>query len=801
MIITISKNAGFCSGVRKAVNLANDLSKTENICTYGDLIHNKHVINNLNSKGVFSIDNLAKVKENQTVLIRTHGIPKNDYVFLNENKIKYYDATCPFVKNIHRIVKKEYDANRKIIIIGDATHPEIIGINSWANNSAIIINDNNFVIENLDEKYSVVVQTTYSSSKYDTIKKTLSGICKNVVFFNTICYTTKERQDEAELLSKEHDCVLVIGDKKSANTNKLLEITKKHCLNSHLISDIEDLDDIKKQKIKKLAIVAGASTSDELIQEVKSIMSETQNPKNDLVEEKDIKSETKTQETKSVEKAENIDSNLDSKILKKSDRTYPKPRKDSTNKVKVIMATDEDIKVQINPMYEGSIPKDEISIDENFVYNPKDYVEGQELKAKLIKFDPYTLSIKRIEEEAEKAKKALEMLTSNNFKIKITKIAGDTTSFRDNSKNKNDEKTPKEDGRNHKGLIGYKHGIEVFIPRSQIKLGFVKGSLRDYVGKELEVKCLPIIEKVVEKDAETGDTIETTYIKPIEEFIKETQEKGKRIRNIRASARIVLEEELAKKQELFWENVFEGAKVEGTVKRFTEFGAFVRVFDFDCLAHISDLSHIKIKSADEVLELDKKYEFLVLRVDKSNGRVGLGYKQLQKSPIEIAKDKYPIGTVLEGKVQRIFKFGIFVELEPGVDGLVPIGEVSHKWVEDPESLFKKDEVVKVEVIDFNDNKLTLSIKSLLVAPEQNEAEGQTETANDPTNDTKTSKPKKSISNDKFNITKASFDRKKSSRRTNQDNQNVEPVTHIDETQTSTTLGDLFKDILDDIKKD
>ena len=144
----------------------------------------------------------------------------------------------------------------------------------------------------------------------------------------------------------------------------------------------------------------------------------------------------------------------------------------------------------------------------------------------------------------------------------------------------------------------------------------------------------------------------------------------------------------------------------------TDFGAFVSVYNYDCLAHVSDLSHHKISNPAEVLEIGKTYEFVILKADRESGRVSLGYKQLQKKPYEIAAEKYPVGSVVTGKVTGVFKYGIFVLIEQDVDGLVPVSEMANHYVKDPADLYKVGDEVTAKVIKFSDNKITLSIKAI-----------------------------------------------------------------------------------------
>lgn len=249
-------------------------------------------------------------------------------------------------------------------------------------------------------------------------------------------------------------------------------------------------------------------------------------------------------------------------------------------------------------------------------------------------------------------------------------------------------------GFNKGGLTASMGTYSVFVPAKEIRMGYVK-ELDKYVGKKLRLKALEI-------------------------------KKSDRKKEIIASQRVILEEEKAardqakaEKEAEFFANVHVGDVVEGKVERVTNFGAFVSVNGFDCLAHISDLSWSGVKNVTDVLEIGKKYEFKVLKVDEENKKVSIGYKQLQPQPWDLVADKYAEGDVVHGKVVRIVPFGAFVEIENGVDGLVHVSQISHEWLENPTSVLTIGEEIdaKILVLDPANKKMTLSIKALLPEPE------------------------------------------------------------------------------------
>jgi len=265
--VIIGKNSGFCFGVKRAVNTALEMAD-KNVCVLGKLIHNDNVIFDLEKKGVYTINSIEEAN-NRTVIIRTHGEAKAVFEKAEKLGINVIDCTCPFVKDIQNKVVEFYQKGYKIVIVGKADHPEIIGINGWIDNSALITENPDDVINLSEKKICVVVQTTYSNEKFDNFVKKIESLSnKKLEIFKTICYTTIRRQAETEDLSKNCDAIVVIGGKESSNTDKLFELAKKHQKNVFRIYDPQVFDTNKLKKYRKVGIVCGASTPIEQAQKV-----------------------------------------------------------------------------------------------------------------------------------------------------------------------------------------------------------------------------------------------------------------------------------------------------------------------------------------------------------------------------------------------------------------------------------------------------------------------------------------------------------------------------------------------------
>ena len=275
MEIRLAKSAGFCFGVKRAVEqVYTQADSGKKIYTYGPIIHNEEVVKDLENKGVQVIDeqNLEQVNDG-TVIIRSHGVEKAVCDRILEQGLECVDATCPFVKRIHKVVEKESAAGKQIVIIGSAVHPEVIGIKGWSSTPVAVIETEeeaeDFVPEN-DREICVVSQTTFNYIKFHKIVEKLTKKGYNVSVVNTICNATEERQTEAREIAREADVMIVIGGKQSSNTRKLYEICAKECEHTYFIQTLADLKVDLPKSVGLVGITAGASTPNNIIEEVQN---------------------------------------------------------------------------------------------------------------------------------------------------------------------------------------------------------------------------------------------------------------------------------------------------------------------------------------------------------------------------------------------------------------------------------------------------------------------------------------------------------------------------------------------------
>ncbi|MGL2529048.1 4-hydroxy-3-methylbut-2-enyl diphosphate reductase [Helicobacter pylori] len=272
MEIKMAKDYGFCFGVKRAIQIA---EKNQNSLIFGSLIHNAKEINRLEKNFNVKIEeDPKKIPKNKSVIIRTHGIPKQDLEYLKNKGVKITDATCPYVIKPQQIVESMSKEGYQIVLFGDINHPEVKGVISYATNQALVINSLEELQEKkLQRKVALVSQTTKQTLKLLQIASYLVERCTEVRIFNTICNATSYNQKAALDLSKEVDIMIVVGGKTSSNTKQLLSIAKQHCKDSYLVEDENELE-LAWFKDKKLCgITAGASTPDWIIENVKQKIS------------------------------------------------------------------------------------------------------------------------------------------------------------------------------------------------------------------------------------------------------------------------------------------------------------------------------------------------------------------------------------------------------------------------------------------------------------------------------------------------------------------------------------------------
>ena len=443
----------------------------------------------------------------------------------------------------------------------------------------------------------------------------------------------QNRQDSCIELAKKSDIMVIIGSKNSSNTQKLYNVSKKHCIKTYFVENIEDLPLKQIEKCNKIGITAGASTPERIIEEVISIMCEI------------------TKET-----------NLMNDYMDEIEKSLRLPRGGEIVNGKVHQVTENEVIVNLGCKKDGIIPKEEVSLEEGQKLSDV-FSEGDEVQAKVIKTDDgdggILLSKKKLEvnehwNEIINAFENKELVT-----VKITRAVNG-------------------------GVIGAYKEVTGFIPLSQLSDKYVEDPA-EFIGQEMEVKITRV-----------------------------DQRRGK----IVFSRRAVLNEEKEKKLAEIWANIHVDDIVEGKVMRFTDYGAFVDIGGIDGLLHISEISWGKLRHPQEVLQIGDTVKVKVLSMNEEKGKISLGLKQTMPEPWSVIDEKYEVGQVVTGKVVQIKEYGAFVELEPGLDGLVHISEIAHKRVNDINEELTIGQEVSAKILDIDKDKkrISLSIKAT-TAPE------------------------------------------------------------------------------------
>lgn len=698
MRVIVAKNAGFCFGVRRAVELARKEARQRGrVYTWGKLIHNESVIRDLGAEGILPVETLDNLQAGDTLIIRAHGAPPSLFENCAARGIRTVDATCPFVERIHPIVAEAAEKGIPVYIAGKRTHPEVIGTAGWGRGKAVVLETPQEAERaEAGAMGCLVAQTTLSERTFDEIAAVLKRRIPELVVHNTICRTTRTRQEEAEAMSLRCTKMLVLGSGGSANTAALADLCKIHCSDTKMIDDIGKipleifkLDDI-------IGLVTGASTPDPMIREVIQGMSELEKTTietNEAEAPAEVVAETTEQaveeavvaveepvvaaEEKAEEAAEQVAEEAAAEA-KETVETVVEEVKEAAAPVKdaaedfeqaidssirrirpgqivtgtVIGITDSEVLVNVGYKSDGYIPRAEFSADPNAEIDVK---EGDEIDVEVVKVNDGEGNV---------------LLSRKNVQSK--KFWDDLMA--EETEGKSFETVVKEVVKG--GLIAeMEGGVRAFIPASHVSTKYVE-NLSEYVGKAVKVKVLEI---------------------------------DKQRKRIVASIKQVLLDEAAAREQEKWDSLVVGSKIHGIVRRITDFGAFVDIGGLDGLVHVTDAAWGRVKHPSDVLSVNQEIDVLVLGVDKEKKRISLGYKQLQPKPWTMAGEKYPVGSIVEGKVVRIVPFGAFVALEPTIDGLIHISQVATRRIEKVEDELKVGDIVRCKVLEVNPEAKRISL--------------------------------------------------------------------------------------------
>jgi 4-hydroxy-3-methylbut-2-enyl diphosphate reductase len=670
MEIIKAERAGFCFGVANAVDKTFEILENNKesrfVFSYGELIHNDRVIRKLSDLGmkvIKSVDEIIALTsgnpEKATVIIRAHGISPEEMHKIEQLGCEIIDATCPFVSKIHKLVRDEYSAGRKIIIVGDPQHPEVIGTNGWCDGKATILSaaadaEEFISVNKKSDFYSVVAQTTFSKKIFNEICNIIKKYFDNVNFFDTICSATSLRQEETIKIASQADLMIVVGDRKSSNTCKLFDLSSELCENVLFVEDAGELDISQIDKYKKVGVTAGASVPDWIIGEVIGKMSEI----NQEIENAEITTAEVVEEIAVADDA-NVacDNESFETLLDKSLTTITSGQivKGTINKI-----DSKGVYVDLGFKFEGFIAIDEFTEIPGFEADQLNI--GDEVEAMVVKVSDKDgeaiLSKRRVDNKKNM------ILLEQSYESKTPVLVRIKEAV-------------------NGGVVAYLGSVRIFIPASQLTERFAK-DLSAFVGQTVEV-------------------IITAF------------EKGPKGHNrIVGSRKVILVADREEKEEAFWSKIELDKVCTGVVKSLTPFGAFVDIGGYDGLIHMSELSWNRIKHPSEVLKVGQEVEVKILEFDRKKKRISLGYRKQEDNPWFDAENLYQVGDILEVTIVRFAAFGVFVNIAPGIDGLVHISQISNQRISSAADCLKIGQKVMAKIIDTNiaEKKINLSIRDV-----------------------------------------------------------------------------------------
>lgn len=637
MEVLLAKKAGFCFGVKRAVDEAVRLREKYNkpIHTLGPLIHNNDVVKSLEEKEIYSItlEEALNLKANDVVVIRSHGVGKKVIEGLNNIGVIIENGTCPYVKNIQQKVEEYYNKGYNIIIVGDESHPEVIGINGWCDDSAIISKDGSNINE-IPRKVCVVSQTTEKQSNWEKVLSKVISLSKEVVAFNTICNATEERQSAANELSREVDMMIVLGGFNSSNTTKLYEICKKNCENTYHAEKLDSslLNMIRNENINKIGITAGASTPEYVIEEAINKMKKQNNISQ---EDMDLYAQY-SNDTSNI----SVGGILEGEVFKVNEK---------------------EAYLTIGAKSEAIIPAEEFSRESTPL--TEQVKVGDVIKAKVInrKNTDGLVVLSRVEvlkaAQQQELKAAFENGTVLNVQVK-EEVKG--------------------------GLVALFKGERIFIPASHVELSRV-ADLSKYIGETMEVKVIEFSRdrnrvkivgsrrELLEKDNEAkkeatwasltqGAVMEGTVkrlatfgafveVGGIDGLLHSSEMSWNKVNNpsklykVGDVIKVVVLDADKENNKLAlsvkalnenpWNNIETkypvGNVVVGKVARFAPFGAFVELEEgVDGLVHISQITKERVEKVENVLKIGETIKAVITQVDGENKKIGLSIKDVNE---------------------------------------------------------------------------------------------------------------------------------------------------------------------------
>ena len=665
--VILAKSAGFCFGVSRSVKMAEELLKSGPCKSLGPLIHNEDVVSDLARRGLEVISDPSEVRPGDRVMIRSHGVSQAVEDALRAAGAEITDATCTNVSRIHRLVAEASANGRQVIVIGTAGHPEVQAICGRCTEPVVVGNAAelaNWLENNVDkrtEPITVVVQTTQTENNLRECEKLIKKWCTKAEIFDTICFATSIRQEEAVKLASACGAMVVIGGKNSANSLHLAELCAERCANTQFVENSAQLDTGVLRDVETIGMTAGASAPSWIIKEVLDKMSDEimiqENPEAAPVEEAPVQAvEQPAEEAAPAVEAEAAPAEKSfDEMLEDSLKTIYNGDKVSGV---VVAITPTEVSIDLGTKYSAFIPTTEFTEDGEVKLEDAVHV-GDTVEAIVVR-------VNDVEGTAQLSKKRMDAV-KNWADIEAAQEAGTVVEGTVTEENKG-------------GVVVSVKGIRVFVPASQSGLP----------------KDTPMTQLVKQKVR-----------------LKITEVNRGR-RRVVGSIRAVLQRERREKAEAVWNEIEVGKVYHGVVKSLTSYGAFVDIGGIDGMVHVSELSWSRIKNPAEVVSVGDELDVYVIGFDKEAKRISLGYKKPEDNPWTKFVNTYKVGDIAQVKVVKLMPFGAFAEVMPGVDGLIHISQIANRRIGKPDEVLSVGDVVDVKItaIDTEKQKISLSIRAL-----------------------------------------------------------------------------------------
>ena len=624
--IKVGEHAGFCPGVRRAVEMAlNEAAGGKKVCTLGPLVHNESVVRYLTDRGIRVVEHPEQAA-GATLIIRSHGVAPQVIEQIKSLSFNFLDATCSRVKRVQKMAARLMEEGVNLVIFGESNHPEVIGIAGWAGGKAAVVSSVE-ELEALDIEHpaALITQTTGNSALFEKIKEAFLTRVPAGQVFNTLCPEVTLRQEEARQIAKEVEAMIVVGSATSANTGSLVE----ECRRVRPTCRVVDAGELKGELLRRyrsVGVTAGASTPHWTIKEV-------------------------------VEKMENENYEVENEEQFAYQDTVKTFLVGEQAGGRVVQVDSDEVLIDIGYKTEAILPRSEVHMSEGETLSDL-FAPDTEVEVTVIESDEeegkIVVSHRRLAKEKrwKELEESLENQSLEEGRVKQVVPAG--------------------------MVLSLGAGIEGFMPGSLVDIRYVP-DFKPFLNEMVQFKVIEI-----------------------------NREKDKII----LSRKKLIEEEVARKRAETLSSLKAGEIIEGVVRRLTDFGVFVDVGGIDGLVHISELSWERVGHPQEVLKVGEEISVKVLDVNPERERISLSLKQALPDPWTGVEEDFKAEMIVTGKITRIVNFGAFVELKPGLEGLVHISQIADYHVKHPSEVLTEGEEIKVKILDVKPEakRISLSVR-------------------------------------------------------------------------------------------